>query len=137
MSKFVTIHSEETIRVTAGLDYIDATNMESRKDDFKNIKQNWSKVYMLILKGKHVYPAEIAEWPTVKALEKDKVLTVSFEIDETDVDPNELGAAKQREIDLNEGKEDQQLEVKQNEEYVEKKRKTKKVADINLADIAE
>lgn len=76
-SKFITIHSEITIMVTPGLQHKDVTNPDSRLENKLRINPNWQNAGILILKGKGVYPAEIAEWPTVKALVANEKFTIN------------------------------------------------------------
>ena len=47
----------------------------------------------VIKQGQHVYPSEIAEWETVKALQNDGVLTIGAFID----DPNDSEVVKMKE----------------------------------------
>ena len=48
----------------------------------------WPKHQVLIKAGAHRYPAEIVEWPSVKALAADKILTIGSveEVDESNLD---------------------------------------------------
>ena len=76
MSKFVRIQSEKTINVTAGLQHQDVTNPDAHIPDRLKVSPSWPKLTVLIKRGAHWYPAEIAEWNTVKALANDKILTI-------------------------------------------------------------
>lgn len=84
MSKFVRIQSNETIHVTCGLQNKDVTNADAHVPDRLKVSATWPKAIVLIQRGAHMYPSEIAEWPTVKALAKDKVLTIGEFTDECD-----------------------------------------------------
>ena len=88
MAKFVQIQSDVTIRVTTGLQNKDVTNPDAHVPDRLKVNPEWPKHQVLIRKGAHRYPAEIAEWESVKALAKDKVLTIGSteEVDESKLD---------------------------------------------------
>lgn len=86
MSKFVRIQSNETIHVTCGLQNKDVTNADAHVPDRLKVSATWPKATVLIEKGAHMYPSEIAEWATVKALAKDKVLTIGEFTDVCDED---------------------------------------------------
>lgn len=77
MTELVTIQSSRTIRVTSGLQYDDVTNPDAHIPDRLKVKPNWAKKMYIIKEGKYDYPAEIAEWNTVKALERDGILTIA------------------------------------------------------------
>ena len=76
MSKMVQIHSNITIRVTSGLQNQDVTNPDAHIPDRLKVNPEWPKYQVLIRAGQGTYPAEIAEWPSVKALAADKILTI-------------------------------------------------------------
>lgn len=73
---FVRIQSNVTINVTMGLHNQDVTNADAHVPDRLKVNPLWPKLTVLIRQGVHWYPSEIAEWPTVKALVEDKVLTI-------------------------------------------------------------
>lgn len=76
MAKMVQIHSNVTIRVTTGLQNEDVTNPDAHIPDRLKVNPEWPKYQVLIRAGQGMYPAEIAEWPSVKALAADKILTI-------------------------------------------------------------
>lgn len=76
MAKMVQIHSNVTIRVTTGLQNEDVTNPDAHIPDRLKVNPEWPKYQVLIRAGQGLYPAEIAEWPSVKALAADKILTI-------------------------------------------------------------
>lgn len=76
MAKMVQIHSNVTIRVTTGLQNQDVTNPDAHIPDRLKVNPEWPKYQVLIRAGQGMYPAEIAEWPSVKALVADKILTI-------------------------------------------------------------
>lgn len=76
MAKFVQIQSTTTIKVTSGLQNKDATDADAHIPDRLKVMPEWAKCQILIRQGAHRYPANIVEWATVKALAKDKVLTI-------------------------------------------------------------
>lgn len=80
--KFITISSKIDITVTLGLTNVDKTNYQSKVGNNLNIAPLWARTAVHIKQGKHQYPAEIAEWPTVKALEANDTFTIGRESDE-------------------------------------------------------
>ena len=88
MAKFVQIQSSVTIRVTTGLQNKDVTNPDAHIADRLKVNPEWPKHQVLIKAGAHRYPAEIVEWPSVKALAADKILTIGSveEVDESNLD---------------------------------------------------
>lgn len=73
---YVTIQSDIDVTVTGGLYYEDHTDPLSHTNDKLKVSPSWTNVTIDIKKGKGIYPAEIANWNTVKALEKDGLLTI-------------------------------------------------------------
>ena len=116
--EFVTIHSKITINVTAGLQLEDVTNPDAHVADRLKVNPLWPKTKVLIKEGVGVYPAYIAEWNTVKLLQKDKYLTIGEYLDTAEA---EVVATKEK-LDL---------EMKDVEEKTGKKKK-----EVNLAEIA-
>lgn len=89
MAKFVQISSTVDITVTSGLQNKDVTNPDAHVPDRLKINPEWPKYQVLIRKGAGEYPAEIVNWPSVKALANDKIFTIgqTFEKNvETDED---------------------------------------------------
>ena len=82
MKKFVRIQSNIDIMVSAGLQTIDMSNRDAHVADRFNVKSAWVGTRVLITKGMNYYPSEIAAWDSVKALAKDKLLTIGEEVDE-------------------------------------------------------
>lgn len=76
MAKFVQIQSSITIKVTTGLQNKDVTNPDAHVADRLKVNPEWPKHQVLIREGAHRYPAEITNWPSVKALANDKILTI-------------------------------------------------------------
>lgn len=73
----IRIQSSITINVTPGLQYTDLTNKDAHIPDRLKIAPKWTNRSVLITQGVGEYPNEIVEWPTVKALVKDKILTIA------------------------------------------------------------
>lgn len=73
----ITINSTETITVFSGLGNKDVTNADAHVPDRLKVSPTWPKESVQILKGVHEYEDYIKEWPAVKALIKDKILTVT------------------------------------------------------------
>ena len=81
---YVRIQSNTTINVTAGLHNNDVTNPDAHVADRLKVNPLWPKMTCLIKQGVRVYPSDIVEWPAVKALQKDKVLTIGEYLDTPD-----------------------------------------------------
>ena len=126
MAKFVQIQSSVTIRVTTGLQNKDVTNPDAHVADRLKVNPEWPKHQVLIKAGAHRYPAEIVEWPSVKALAADKILTIGS-VEE--VDDSELDELEQK--DLNTVSEATKEFKMPN---VEQKRNNKKT--VTLSDLA-
>lgn len=114
--QYVKIQSNITVNVCPGTQYQDATNKDARVSEQLRIIPLWQNCVVTIHAGQHTYPAEIAEWPTVKNLERDGLLTIGTFLDEA---------------------EDNVIAVKKKLETGEKEMKTKQtIKDISLTDIA-
>ena len=83
---YVRIQSSMNIRVTSGLQCQDVTNPDAHVPDRLKVNPLWPKLTAFIKQGAGVYPSEIAEWATVKALAKDGVLTVGEFLDSAEPD---------------------------------------------------
>ena len=81
---YVRIQSSQNIRVTMGLNCEDVTNKDAHVPDRLKINPLWPKLTVLIAQGANWYPAEIAEWNTVKALVEQGILTIGEYSDEAD-----------------------------------------------------
>lgn len=71
---YVQISSTKTIQVTCGLQFEDVTNKDAHVPDRLRVLPKWGAI--LIKKGVGIYPAEILEWKTVKAMIEAKIFTV-------------------------------------------------------------
>ena len=81
---YVRIASDVTITVTAGLQNQDATNRKSDIPNRLKVAPMWAKLTVDIKKGSFVYPSEILEWNTVKALANEHVITIGELLDNAD-----------------------------------------------------
>ncbi len=81
MKNYVKISSTINVSVTSGLQYQNFTNEKSDIPNRLKVSPLWPKMTIDIKQGVHFYPAEIAEWNTVKSLVKDKVLTIGEFVD--------------------------------------------------------
>ena len=81
MKKFIRIQSSINIRVTGGLQSINATNFKSPNADRLNVKPAWTGLMCLIKEGVHYYPSEIKNWSTVKSLAESGKITIGKESD--------------------------------------------------------
>lgn len=97
MKPYVRIQSSKTINVTCSLDYQDVTNKDAHVPDRLKINPLWPKATVLIKTGAGIYPSEIVEWPTVKALQKDKVLTIGEFVDGLNEEDNAQSVEKAKE----------------------------------------
>lgn len=94
MKKYVQIQSSITIVVHPGLGYKDYTKKDSDIPDRLKIAPTWPKEKIMIKKGQHLYESKIAEWPSVKALAHDGVLTIGQEFDNADATNNIVESKK-------------------------------------------
>lgn len=81
---YVRIQSTRTIQVTCGLQNKDVTNKDAHIPDRLKVSPLWPRCAIKIEAGAHYYPSEIVEWPTVKALEKDNIITIGEFVDSAD-----------------------------------------------------
>lgn len=84
MAKLIEISSTTTIHVTCGTNALDVTNPDAHVADRLRVAPSWTKNIICIKEGKGEYPADIATWATVKALERDGVITIGRTIDTDD-----------------------------------------------------
>lgn len=82
MKKYVFIQAEKAINVTSGLDLENVTNPSLPVKDNMKIKPLWPTTTVMLLEGKHIYPSIVAEFKTVKSLEKQGFLTIGKDTDE-------------------------------------------------------
>ena len=103
MSKkaYVRIQSQMTIQVTCGLQNNDVTNPDAHVADRLKISPNWPRCSVVIHEGAHLYPSEIAEWPTVQALVRDKIITIGDYTDDAEGDVAEKKANLVNELKAN------------------------------------
>ena len=101
MKKFVRIQSDVDIVVSAGLQSINMSNKDAHVADRLNVKSAWVGTRTLIKKGMGYYPSEIKNWDSVKALAKDKLLTIGEEVDEIPGSPEEAKKVEDAKTKLN------------------------------------
>lgn len=92
--KYVRIQSNQTIQVTCGLQHEDVTNPDAHVPDRLKVSPSWPTCSVVISQGAHLYPSEIATWPTVIALKNDKILTIGEYTDELDDDNKQAETQK-------------------------------------------
>lgn len=112
---YVYIQSSTSIMVTAGLQNENVTNPDAHIPDRLKVNPLWPKLRIMIKQGRHIYPKLITEWPAVKALVKDSILTIGEDVE----DPN-----------------DSLIEEKRND-LKETIKEYSKIKDINLESLAE
>lgn len=118
MKDYVYIQSNTSIVVTAGLQNDNVTNPDAHIPDRLKVNPIWPKLRIMIKAGRHIYPSLIVEWNTVKSLVNDGIITIGEEVD----NPNDV-KMEEKAADL--------------KTELAKTKKTKKVTDIKLDDIAE
>ena len=128
MAKMVQIHSNITIRVTTGLQNQDVTNVDAHIPDRLKVNPEWPKHQVLIRAGQGIYPAEIVEWPSVKALVADKIFTIGAI---SEVANSTLTAEQQKDVlAASEAKEEFKLGVTESTESTES---TKIATNLNVS----
>ncbi len=133
MAKMVQIHSNITIRVTTGLQNQDVTNADAHIPDRLKVNPEWPKHQVLIRAGQGIYPAEIVEWPSVKALAADKILTIGTI---SEVANSTLTAEQQKDVmTASEAKEEFKLGVMESTKVATNRNVSKKKT-LTLNDLA-
>lgn len=134
MAKFVQIQSEVTIKVTTGLQNKDVTNPDAHVPDRLKINPKWPKHQVLIKQGAYKYPAEIAEWPTVKALANDKIITIGSV---SELDENEMNDTEKAMLNtVSEATKEFRMPSVDETKVVEKKTKAETKKSLTLNDLA-
>lgn len=93
MKDYVQIQSDVTIEVNPGLLNQNMTKVDSDIADRLKINPIWPKFGILVKKGQHVYPSEVADWHSVKMLVKNKLATIGQYLDTA---PSEVMAMKKK-----------------------------------------
>ena len=93
MKDYVQIQCDVTIEVNPGLLNQNMTKVDSDIADRLKINPIWPKFGILIKKGQHVYPSEVADWHSVKMLVKNKLATIGQYLDTA---PSEVVAMKKK-----------------------------------------
>lgn len=99
---YVRIQSKITIQVTCGLQNQDVTNPDAHVPDRLKISPDWPRGIYIINEGVGTYPVEILSWPTVKALEKDKIITVGEYVEHSEVEEDVKNKRDKLILDLDE-----------------------------------
>jgi hypothetical protein len=126
MKKYVEVMSNINITLTGGLQYMDSTNPDAHIADRLNVKPLWSDLTCDIKAGAHVYPGEIVNWNTFKALKNQKVLTVMREFDSE----SEIETEDKTDVDSTKSK------LEKAKAKIEESKKLKKKEDNSLEQIA-
>lgn len=82
MGKFVKISSTKYINVYAGLQHVDRTTGSEAVPNRLRVTSFWNDLNVRLLEGVAYYPSIIKQWPAIKALAKDEVITIGEEVDE-------------------------------------------------------
>lgn len=125
--KYVKIQSTKTINVTPGLQAVDNTLTDLHVVDRLKISPSWPKACVLIKRGVHWYPSEITEWPAVKALSRDNVITIG----ETSDTPEDIVVSSE---EMHAKLEEIQEPV---QEHKRKRRSSNAVSDDSLESLTE
>lgn len=97
-AKFVRIQSNRKLTVFGSLDSLDVTNPKELVPNKLRVKPMWQNTMIELVKGVGYYPAEVAEWGTIKCLIADKVITLTPATqEEIDANPEVLNLAKKLE----------------------------------------
>ena len=118
---YVRIQSQTTITVTCGLQHKDVTNPDAHVPDRLKVSSEWPSCSFKIKEGAHIYPSEIVEWNTVKALERDKIITIGEYLDSAEEDV--VTAKEKLTLELN-------THINKAEETSTKESKQLKLSDI-------
>lgn len=68
--------------MTTGLQNKDVTNPDAHVPDRLKVNPLWPKHMVLIRQGVGFYPVEIKDWPSVKKLAEDKIITIGQEVEQ-------------------------------------------------------
>lgn len=117
---YVRIQSQTTINVTCGLQFKDVSNPDAHIPDRLKVSSEWPSCTFKIKEGAHIYPSEIVEWKTVKALERDGIITIGEYLDSAD---EKVVQAKEK------------LNLELNEKGINKDA-VKEIKQVKLSDIA-
>ena len=129
MKKYVKIQSSKNIQVTGGLSFLDLTNPKQAIPNKLKIQPLWSKEKIKLKMGSAWYPSYITEWATVKALNKDGVITIG---EFADTLPDNVSDEEKSEVIAHEQRlKEARMEIER------QKTSTKKLKDIILGDTTE
>lgn len=84
MKDFVRIQATRSVEVYPGMQYVNMTNPDAHVGDRLRVAATWVNSRVMLKQGAFDYPAEIQDWETVRALARDKVITIGEELDDTD-----------------------------------------------------
>lgn len=129
MKKYVKIQSQRNIQVTGGLSFLDMTDPKQAVANKLKVQPLWSKEKLKIRVGSAWYPSYITEWPTVKSLNKQGVITIG---EFADTLPDDIPNEEKNEVVANEQKlEEAKMEIER------QKASTKKLKEIVLDNVKE
>ena len=136
--KYVRIQTNEPVQVNAGLDFIDNTLKNSRIEDKLKVTATWHLEKCMLHSGTHYYPAEVADWPTTKALAKHGLITIGEKVEQIPDEFKDDVVTADAEQTLKEGKEDKaRLEEAAKIDAEQANDRAKVIKDVNLEAIAE
>lgn len=100
MKKYVQIQSDIDINVTAGLNMKNMTKVNSDIPNRLTVMPTWPRLTVLIKQGAHLYPSVITEWNTVKALARNKLITIGTDTDDAGGDQELLSVERDLNVAL-------------------------------------
>lgn len=121
---YVRIQSSKTLNVTAGLQHQDVTNKDAHVPDRLKVNPLWPRSVVLIREGAGIYPSEIVDWPTVKSLQKDGILTIGELLDTASEVEQKV------KTDLQNNMKDVAARIEQAKQDVKQESKSQSLADI-------
>lgn len=124
--KYVFIHSNRTINVTTGLQFVNKTNNNLRVENNYKIKPVWPTMIVRLLEGRHLYPAIVANFKSVESLKKAKIISIAEYVDEIPAD-EDVARIKEIEKRLR-----PLINEMENEKAKKEEKKTNKKKDTNI-----
>lgn len=84
MGKFVKISASRPYRVFSGLQTKNKTSENPTNPNRLNVEALWTDNFVILKQGTWYYPAVVQTWDSVKALEKNEIITIGNEVDTID-----------------------------------------------------
>lgn len=81
MGKFVKISASKPRRVFSGLQTKNTTSDNPTNPNRLNVESLWTDNFVILKQGAWYYPSVVKTWDSVKALEKNEIVTIGGEVD--------------------------------------------------------